>query len=432
MTSTLRTSTRKAGRRAFASWLTANVISLAGTRLSMVALPWFVLTTTGSAAKTGLVGFAEMLPYVVAKAAGGPVIDRVGARKVSVIADIASVVAVGTVPALHHWGVLTFPILLALVAVAGLVRGPGDGAKSALVPDIADHAGLPLERITGMAGAADRLAGTIGAAVAGVIVSVLGPVSALTLDAATFGAAALLVAAGVPSWRASGMAEEPPTDQTYVRQMKEGWDFLRTDAVLVSIVFMVAATNLLDQAYATVFIPVWAHDSGRGAAAIGLVFAFFSAASVLGSLLAASFADRLPRLPTYFLAFLICGAPRFVVFAIHSPIVVIVAVTVAGGFASGFINPILGAVIYERIPRPLMGRVTSLNTSLCWATIPFGGILGGGLIAAAGLAPALLVVGGAYFAATMLPAVLPQWRQINKPAAPVGTSQSETTELEPV
>jgi MFS family permease len=111
---------------------------------------------------------------------------------------------------------------------------------------------------------------------------------------------------------------------------------------------------------------------------------------------------------------------------------VIVAVTVAGGFASGFINPILGAVIYERIPRPLMGRVTSLNTSLCWATIPFGGILGGGLIAAAGLAPALLVFGGAYFAATMLPAVLPQWRQINKPATPVETSQSETTELEPV
>jgi MFS family permease len=101
MTSTLKTSTRQAGRRAFASRLTANVVSLAGTRLSMVALPWFVLTTTGSAAKTGLVGFAEMLPYVVAKAAGGPVIDRVGARKVSVIADIASVVAVGTVPALH-------------------------------------------------------------------------------------------------------------------------------------------------------------------------------------------------------------------------------------------------------------------------------------------------------------------------------------------
>jgi hypothetical protein len=75
-------------------------------------------------------------------------------------------------------------------------------------------------------------------------------------------------------------------------------------------------------------------------------------------------------------------------------------------------------VTYERIPRPLMGRVTSLNNSLCWATIPFGGIVGGGLVVGIGLAPALLVVGGAYLGATMLPAVLPSWWQIEREPAP--------------
>ena len=59
----------------------------------------------------------------------------------------------------------------------------------------------------------------------------------------------------------------------------------------------------------------------------------------------------------------------------------------AGGFASGFLNPILGAVIYERIPTPLMGRVTSLNTALCWSLMPFGGLLGGVLVQAIGLSP---------------------------------------------
>ncbi len=29
-------------------WLTAEAISLTGTRVSMIAIPWFVLTTTGS------------------------------------------------------------------------------------------------------------------------------------------------------------------------------------------------------------------------------------------------------------------------------------------------------------------------------------------------------------------------------------------------
>jgi MFS family permease len=408
----------RSGRTAFATWVTAQTISLAGTRLSMVALPWFVLTTTGSASKTGLVGLAEMLPYVVAKAFGGPLIDRLGARRISVAADAGSLVAVGAVPMLHHVGLLSFWMLLGLVALAGLFRGPGDGAKSALVPDISHHSAMPLERITGVAGAAERLASTIGAAVAGVVVGVLGPISALTLDAVTFGAAAALIAGGVPKWRTERPADDP-SDAGYLTQMREGWNFLRRDVVLMSIIGMVATTNLLDQAYATVLLPVWAHDSHRGAAAIGLVFAGFSAASVVGALLAASFGDRMPRLATYFIAFLIGGAPRFVIFAFHSPLILVLAVTVASGFASGFINPILGAVTYERIPRPLMGRVTSLNNSLCWATIPFGGIVGGGLVVGIGLAPALLVVGGAYLAATMLPAVLPSWRQIEREPVPV-------------
>ena len=38
-----------------------------GTRVSMIALPFFVLTTTGSPEKTGLVSVAEMLPLVVLK-----------------------------------------------------------------------------------------------------------------------------------------------------------------------------------------------------------------------------------------------------------------------------------------------------------------------------------------------------------------------------
>src|SRR4029078_7626761 len=35
-------------------WLTAEAISLLGTRVSMIAIPWLVLTTTGSATKDGI------------------------------------------------------------------------------------------------------------------------------------------------------------------------------------------------------------------------------------------------------------------------------------------------------------------------------------------------------------------------------------------
>jgi MFS family permease len=152
--------------------------------------------------------------------------------------------------------------------------------------------------------------------------------------------------------------------------------------------------------------------------AVGLLFAGFAGSAALGSVLAASFAARLPRFPTYLLAFLVCGAPRFVVLALPSPLVAVLGVAVAGGFAAGFINPVLGAVVFERIPAPLVGRVTSLTTALCWAGIPLGGLVGGLLVGTAGLAPALLLVGGAYLLATLLPAVQPRFRRLDAAPAP--------------
>src|SRR3954454_12064927 len=116
-------------RRPLYGWLGAEGVSLIGTRVSMIALPFFVLTTTGSPEKTGLVAVAEMLPLVVLKVLGGPVIDRGGARRVAISCGRASLGVVGAIPVLHGAGLLPFPAFLVLVAVAGALRGPGDAAK---------------------------------------------------------------------------------------------------------------------------------------------------------------------------------------------------------------------------------------------------------------------------------------------------------------
>ena len=152
---------------------------------------------------------------------------------------------------------------------------------------------------------------------------------------------------------------------TYTQELREGWRFLRTEPVLVAICAMVAMTNLIDQAYAAVLAPVWAKESGAGVAVLGTLFAVMSGASVLGALIAAKWGETLPRYRTYVIAFLIAGAPRFVVMALESPLWAVFVVTAIAGLASGFLNPILGAVILERIPAPLLGRVSSLNTALC-------------------------------------------------------------------
>lgn len=394
-------------------YLTSEAISLTGTRVSMIALPFLVLTTTGSATQTGLVALFETLPMVVLKVLGGPVIDRIGARRVSIACDLGSLVVVGAIPMLHLVGVLGFPLLLGLVALAGALRGPGDSAKQALVPAIAEHADVPMERVTGLTGTVERASSMLGAALAGGLVAVLGATNALLVDAVSFGLSAVALIVSTRS-----LPVPPPlADEdgaSYGRQLREGWDFLRGDRVLFGIAVMVALTNLLDAAYVTVLVPVWAVESGGGAGAIGLVFAVFAGCSALGAICAAAWAAKLPRYRTYLFAFLVCGLPRYVVFALDVPLGLVVATCMTAGFAAGFINPVLGAVIFERIPQPLVGRVSSLTTAMCFALMPLGGLLGGVLVTGVGLPPAMLVVGVVYFAVTMIPAVDPRWREIDR------------------
>lgn len=402
--------------------LTAEGISFLGTRVSMIAIPWFVLSTTGSATQTGLVAAAEIAPLVVFKALGGPLLDRVGPRRVTLVCDLGSALVVGAIPLLHQLGALSFPLLLVLVAVAGALRGPGDAGKAAMTPEIARVAGVSLERVTGLASAIERTSSMAGAALAGLLVAGVGAANALYLDAASF-----LLSFAVFALATTGMGRPVPrpaadpgaTPSTYLHELRQGWDFLRTEPVLVAVCVMVALTNLVDQAYAAVLAPVWAQDSGAGVEALGALFAVFSGASVLGALAAARWGETLPRFRTYVVAFLIAGAPRFVVMALESPLWAVFAVTAVAGAASGFLNPILGAVILERIPAPLMGRVSSLNTAICWSLMPLGGILGGLTVTALGVSPALLLAGAAYLVTTMAPTRVVAFREMDRPEVKV-------------
>ena len=403
-------------------WLLADSVSILGSRVSMIAIPWFVLVTTGSPARTGLVAFAEVTPLVLAKTAGGPLIDRIGARRVAVTCDAASLLTLGAVPVLYAAGALRFPLLLLAVALTGALRGPADSAKAALAVPLAEHAGVPLERATGFHGAVERSATLLGAALAGVLITVAGPAAAVTVDAASFGACALLLALatrGVP------LATDADDPAPYAERLRAGFRFWRGEPLLVAITGMVAVTNMLDQGFTAVLMPVWARSTGHGAGVLGLMFAVFSGFSVAGSLLAALVAQRLSRFWVFVVGFVVAGLPRFVVLAFGMPLGVALAVFAVGGFGAGFLNPILGAVIMERIPHPLLGRVSSLVTAVCFCLMPFGGVTAGVSVSHGGLRVAALAFGAAYLLATLAPLALPAFRDVEKRSAPAPQEDGE-------
>jgi MFS family permease len=189
--------------------LTAQGLAWTGTRLSAIALPWFVLTSTDSAALTGVVVFAEMTPYVVMQVLAGPVIDHLGPRRISIVGDVVSTLAVGAIPVLYAADLLSFGLLLPIVAVVGAFRGPSDAAKSVFIPAMTQEARVPLERGTGLAGTIERLSSTVGPAIAGVVVATLGGPYALAITGAMFGLGAVVIAWATPGTRRGRPASQP-------------------------------------------------------------------------------------------------------------------------------------------------------------------------------------------------------------------------------
>ncbi|MFF4362092.1 MFS transporter [Streptomyces sp. NPDC001604] len=398
--------------------LAAMAVSLTGTRISAVALPWFVLVTTGSATRTGLVAFCEMAPYVLVKALTGPLVDRIGPRAVSWTTDLASATAAAVVPLLHALHLLSFPLLLALVAVIGAARGPGDLAKQVMVPEAAERGRVPLERATGLSGVTERLASTIGPAAGGSLVALLGPLTGLVANAGCFALGSVIIASVLPRGMghavAEGSSQAGEVGSGYWQRFGAGFTFLRGEPLLLTVIVMVGITNLLDAAFATVLMPVWAKASGNGPTAIGLTGSVTGAAAVAGSLIAAVAAHRLPRRAVFFTGFLLAGAPRFLILAVDAPLWAVLAVFAVSGFGSGFLNPVLGAVLFERVPRRMLGRVNALGDSLAWAGIPLGGLLAGAAVACFGLVPVLLACGTVYFLTTNLTGLRPEWREMDR------------------
>ncbi|MGA5729437.1 MFS transporter [Streptomyces seoulensis] len=407
--------------RPLAGVLTAMAVSLTGTRVAAVALPWFILVTTGSATRTGVVAFCEMAPYVVVKAFTGPLVDQAGPRTVSWITDLVSAVAAAAIPLCHALHLLSFPLLLALVAVIGAARGPGDLAKEVMVPEAAERGGVPLERAAGLSGVTERLAATVGPAVGGSLVALLDPLTCIAVNAGCFALGSLVIALAFPrrparpAESAADPAETPGAG--YWQRFGEGFSFLRTEPLLLTAIVMVAVTNLLDAAYNTVLRPVWARETGHGPAALGLTGSVTGAAAVAGSLIAAMVAHRLRRRAVVLIGFLLAGAPRFLILAVDVRLGVVLALMAVSGFGAGFLNPVLGAVLVERVPRRMLGRVNALGDSLAWAGIPLGGLLAGAAVASAGLVPVLLTCGAAYFLTTNLAGLRPEWRDMDSTRA---------------
>ncbi len=351
--------------------LVGSVVSLAGSTLTRVALPWFVLSTTGSAVQTGLVGVFQVLPALLAGVFGGAVVDRLGYRRTSVAADALSALGVALVPLLYATVGLAFWQLLALVFAGNLLTIPGLTARRALLPELAARAGMRLERVNGLFETAQYVGLLVGPPVAGLLVVTVGARNVLWFDAASFAVSALVVFAAVPS-----LALTAPATGRYWDSLVAGLRFLWGDRVLRAMVIALACANFLGNGLYAVMLPVYAQAVYNDATVLGLIFAASGAGQVIGGVLYGLFGHRVSRAAIWMTGFGI-SASGYWALAAGAPLGVLLATQVIAGVLGAPLNPLMVTIRHERIPPEMRGRVFGTYSAVAMSAIPLGILLAG-------------------------------------------------------
>jgi len=388
----------------------ANAISLVGNVFTMIAVPWFVLQTTGSATQTGITGFFTILPVVLAGFFGGTLIDRLGYKPTSIISDLASGVTTALIPLLYLTVGLEFWQLIILVFLGALLDTPGGTARAALLPELAEQAGMSIERVTSLTHVIERGARLVGAPLAGFLIGIVGTANVLWLDAASFFISAAIIGLVIPVLKVS---EKEEKSGKYFDELRDGLRFIAHDSLILSIVVMVMLTNFLDAIFGGVVQPVYVREVYGSALNLGLLIAANGGGAVIGGLIFAAIGHRLPRHATFVGAFVLTGF-RFWVYALYPPVWILIVVTLITSIGAGPLNPIIGAIEFERIPSNMRGRVFGAITAGAWIAMPLGMLLGGVLTDTFGTFIMMIALAITFLLTTLSMAFIPAMREMNR------------------
>src|ERR1051326_3624792 len=182
--------------------LAARLISLTGSAMTVVALPWFVLETTGSPARMGIVLAVQLLPVALLGIPSGSVLSTLGARRTMVIADLARGPILAAIPILHWLGHLSFGVLLVLAFATGVFRAPYGAALHVLMPELAGEDEGLVARANALFQTITQGTGIFGPILAGVLIGALGAAPVVVVDAASFVGSGVLLLAFVQIGRA--------------------------------------------------------------------------------------------------------------------------------------------------------------------------------------------------------------------------------------
>jgi macrolide resistance protein len=375
--------------------IAAGGFSMLGNAVAGVALPWFVLTLTDSAAWTGAAAAAGLFPLIVGSFFGGPVVDRFGSRLVALAADLLSAASIASIPLLFLSGHLTLTALLCLVVVGALLDGPGRIAMDSRIPDLARLAGLPIERITAIDEMLENAATIMGPPIAGLAIAAFGVEKTLFVTAICSLIAATINSLALPRDR------QKPKGKSGSDDLLAGVKFLIDDPLLRTILLLFMVVIAIFAALNTVIMPVIFHAAGSDAMNLGAFLASAAGGALVSALLFSVWGHRANGRLVLLIGLFLSSAAITVIAAVEKGPLLFVAAALLG-LSTGALGPQINAVFLRRAPSAIRGSVLGASTSAALVATPIAILIAGITVEALGASTVLFTLAGTLFVLALL------------------------------
>ncbi|MBV8932734.1 MAG: MFS transporter [Kutzneria sp.] len=376
----------------FRDFFLGQLVSQLGSSMAPVALAFAVLNASGRPGDLGIALACQIAPHLALLLLGGAVADRFPRRVVLVVANLGAGLTQGAVATVLLTGHYDLVLVSSLELANGALEAFTSPALRGIVAELVAPADL--QRANSLLASARNATRILGPTTAGLLVVGVGGGWAIGLDAASFVAAALVLA------RLRLAATVKPRSGRLLTDVRDGWRAFRATPWIGITALSFCVVNLVNTGPWQILGPALTREHG-GETAWGVVVSVRAA----GLLAMSALMYRLvPRHPLR-IGQLTCAMGALSLLALglglSAPWLMACAFLTGLGFTASGIT--WDTALQRHVPRTALSRVSSCNDLLCYAAIPVGQLLVGPAAARWGGATVAFWCGVTYLLAALAP-----------------------------
>lgn len=377
----------------FLKFWSGEALSLFGTQVTNLALPLTALLVfKASPFQVGLLRFLQFVPYLFLAMVFGVWVDRSRRKRIMLLANTVRLLLIALVPLLWHYHHLSMTGLLVIACLVGIFSVLFDVSWMSFVPTLVKDAKHYVEANQKM-GVTQSTSDVTGPGVAGVLISWLGPPTALVVDAASY----LASIASLLWIRTAEPAPPPAVDRRHVgRELVDGLRWVFGNRILRPLSLLAPFTNFSLTCVQTLFLLYGVRDKGLQPATVGLIFSVSAVGALAGALVSKALMRRFRWGVLYGVALAgLYAAPLLLPFAGGSRPVLIgmfMLSLMISYLGSGLSNVMQITLRQTCTPQSLMGRMNAAFRTLLFGGGALGGLCGGVIGGAMGVRAGLTLV----------------------------------------